>query len=49
VPVVLIPTWLGTRLYARIDERTFRRMVLILLAMSGAMLLISVGLPLLRR
>jgi uncharacterized membrane protein YfcA len=49
LPAVLIPTWLGTKLYARIDERTFRRVILVLLSMSGAVLLISVGLATLRR
>jgi uncharacterized membrane protein YfcA len=49
LPAVLIPTWLGTKLYARIDERTFRRVILVLLSLSGAVLLISVGLSLLRR
>jgi uncharacterized membrane protein YfcA len=41
VPAMLIPNLLGTRLYARLSEALFRRLVLILLAVSGLALLIS--------
>jgi uncharacterized protein len=32
-------TWLGMKLYGRLDETTFRRVVLILLLVSGAVLI----------
>ncbi|WP_204316132.1 hypothetical protein, partial [Serratia marcescens] len=44
-PAMLIPTLLGARLYHRVSEATFRRIVLSLLAASGVALLVS-ALPL---
>jgi uncharacterized protein len=41
LPVVLLGTWLGLKLYGRLDEITFRRVVLILLMISGLTLLPS--------
>jgi uncharacterized protein len=41
LPAIVVPVWLGTRVYARIDERTFRRVVMVLLLLSGALLLAS--------
>ena len=38
---VLVPVWLGARLYAGIADVAFRRIVLSLLAVSGAMLVAS--------
>jgi uncharacterized membrane protein YfcA len=38
-PVLLAGTWLGMKLYGRLDETAFRRMVLLLLLVSGAMLI----------
>lgn len=38
LPVLLAGTWLGLRLYGKLDETGFRRIVLILLALSGALL-----------
>lgn len=38
LPAILLPTWLGARLYRRIDEETFRRLVLGLLLVSGCVL-----------
>jgi hypothetical protein len=35
VPVLLVGTWLGMKLYGRLDEAAFRRVVLILLLASG--------------
>jgi len=40
MPAVLFGAWLGHRLHVQISERTFRRLVSILLAVLGAMLLI---------
>jgi hypothetical protein len=39
MPVLLAGTWLGMKLYGRLDEATFRRVVLILLLVSGAVLI----------
>lgn len=41
LPAIVVPVWLGARLYARIDDRTFRRIVMALLLLSGALLLAS--------
>lgn len=38
-PAVLFATWLGLRLFHRIDDATFRRVVLIFLIVCGASLL----------
>lgn len=40
LPALLAGTWLGTRLYGRLDEVAFRRTVLVLLLLSGAVLII---------
>jgi hypothetical protein len=42
LPALLIGTWLGWVLYGKLDEATFRRVVLVLLLISGVMLVISV-------
>jgi uncharacterized protein len=39
LPALLAGTWLGIKLYGRLDETTFRRVVLILLLVSGAVLI----------
>jgi uncharacterized membrane protein YfcA len=39
LPALLAGTWLGLKLYGRLDEATFRRVVLIVLLMSGAVLI----------
>ena len=39
LPAVLLGTWLGLKLYGKLDEVTFRRVVLILLLLSGLTLL----------
>jgi uncharacterized membrane protein YfcA len=39
LPVLLAGTWLGLKLYGRLDEAQFRKLVLILLLASGAVLL----------
>jgi uncharacterized membrane protein YfcA len=41
IPAVLVGAWLGDRLHLQISERTFRRLVSILLAVLGVMLLIK--------
>jgi uncharacterized membrane protein YfcA len=38
LPLVLLGTWIGLGLYGRLDEAGFRRVVLILLLVSGAVL-----------
>jgi uncharacterized membrane protein YfcA len=40
LPVLLAGTWLGLKLYGRLDEATFRRIVLALLLVSGALLIV---------
>ena len=35
LPVLLVGTWVGLRLYARLDEAGFRKVVLGLLLISG--------------
>jgi uncharacterized membrane protein YfcA len=39
VPAMIIPTLIGTRVYASIDDASFRRLVLVLLTVSGLTLL----------
>jgi uncharacterized protein len=39
LPVLLAGTWLGLKLYGRLDEAQFRKLVLILLVASGVVLL----------
>ena len=39
LPAVLLGTWLGLKLYGKLDEMTFRRVVLVLLLISGLTLL----------
>ena len=46
-PAMLVPTWLGTRVYVGISEARFRQIVLTLLSVSGVGLLAS-SLPALR-
>jgi uncharacterized protein len=40
LPVLLIGTWLGLKLYGYLDEATFRKIVLVLLLVSGAALIL---------
>ena len=44
VPSVLLPSLLGTIAYGRLDANAFRRMILVLLALSGA-ILVTQSLP----
>jgi uncharacterized membrane protein YfcA len=39
LPVLLAGTWLGMKLYGRLDEAKFRKLVLVLLLLSGAVLI----------
>jgi uncharacterized membrane protein YfcA len=41
LPVLLAGTWLGLRFYGKLNEVQFRRLVLVLLLVSGAMLLVG--------
>ena len=41
VPAMLIPTFAGYRLYHRVDDLTFRRVVLGVLTVSGAVLIVT--------
>ena len=38
LPAILLPTWAGARLYRRVSEAAFRRVVLVLLLVSGCVL-----------
>ena len=38
LPAILVPTWLGAKLYGRISEAAFRRLILLLLLGSGCVL-----------
>jgi len=49
VPVVLLPSLLGSRLYAALSETAFRKVLLGLLTASGVALLVSAVPQLLRR
>ena len=40
-PAMMIPWWLGSKVYLGISDRTFRRVVLGLLALSGVAMLVS--------
>jgi uncharacterized protein len=42
LPCILIGTWLGLKLFKRIDEATFRKIVLALLFVSGVTLLFRI-------
>jgi uncharacterized membrane protein YfcA len=39
LPALFAGTWLGMKLYGRLDEATFRKVVLLLLLASGAVLI----------
>jgi uncharacterized protein len=41
LPILLAGTWLGLKLYGRVDDAGFRKIVLTLLLVSGAALLFS--------
>jgi uncharacterized membrane protein YfcA len=43
LPALLVGTWLGLRLYGKLDEATFRRVVLGLLLVSGLTLVAPLG------
>ncbi|MCK6450410.1 MAG: sulfite exporter TauE/SafE family protein [Alphaproteobacteria bacterium] len=43
LPAVILGTWLGLRLYGLLDETGFRRVVLMLLLVSGVVLLVVNG------
>ena len=43
LPMLLAGTWVGMRLYGRLDEAGFRRVVLILLLLSGIFLIVPVS------
>jgi uncharacterized membrane protein YfcA len=44
MPAILLPAWAGVRLYRRINDVQFRRLVLVLLALSGAALILGAAL-----
>jgi hypothetical protein len=48
LPVVLLGLWLGFKCYGKLDDATFRKLVLILLLCSGLALIGAQGWPLLR-
>jgi len=44
LPALVIPAWIGARIYRYINEYVFRRLILLLLVISGAVLLMSTAL-----
>jgi uncharacterized membrane protein YfcA len=48
LPALFIGMWLGLKLYGRLDEASFRRVVLVLLLISGLSLAAQLGLTVLR-
>jgi uncharacterized membrane protein YfcA len=48
LPAVLAGLWLGFKCYGKLDDATFRKVVLILLLCSGAALIAAQGWPLIR-
>jgi uncharacterized protein len=40
LPALLAGTWLGLRLFGRLDEGAFRKVVLVLLLASGVVLVV---------
>ena len=40
LPAVFVGTWLGMKLFGRLDEATFRKIVLALLLASGVLLIV---------
>ena len=47
-PAMLVPTLIGARLYRRFSDTGFQRLVLLLLTASGALLVVSALLQLIR-
>src|SRR5436190_9872684 len=43
LPALLAGSWLGLRLYGQLDEATFRKVVLVLLLVSGLALVVPLG------
>jgi uncharacterized membrane protein YfcA len=43
LPMLLAGTWVGMKLYGRLDEAGFRKVVLILLLLSGIFLVVPVS------
>jgi hypothetical protein len=40
-PAMIVPTLLGVQLYARFSDLAFRRLILVLLSLSGIVLLVA--------
>jgi hypothetical protein len=45
LPALLAGLWLGFKLYGKLDEAAFRKVMLLLLLFSGLALLVAQGLP----
>jgi uncharacterized protein len=45
LPALLAGTWLGLKLYARLDQDNFRRIVLLMLLLAGLLLVVPVSRP----
>ena len=43
LPMLLAGTWVGMRLYGRLDEASFRKVVLVLLLLSGIFLVVPIS------
>jgi len=48
LPVLLAGLWLGFKLYGKLDEAAFRKLILLLLLVSGLALIIAQGWPIVR-
>jgi uncharacterized membrane protein YfcA len=48
LPALLAGLWLGFKLYGRLDDQAFRKLILVLLLASGLALIAAHGWPILR-
>ena len=48
LPALLAGLWLGFRLYGKLDDAAFRKLILLLLLVSGSTLIVAQGWPLMR-
>ncbi len=49
LPALLAGLWLGFKLYGKLDDAAFRKLILLLLLISGLALIAAQGWPLVRR
>jgi hypothetical protein len=48
LPALLAGLWVGFKLYGKLDDAAFRKLVLVLLLVSGLSLIVAHGWPLVR-